>query len=110
MRRIRINRLFEIENEFAASSLMPQDRIDQIGRASALTCPECHAVLYKIEDERVLRFRCQLGHAFSAKTLLQDLAASREDALWSAVRAIFEESELARCLAQNSRSSDAQLV
>jgi two-component system chemotaxis response regulator CheB len=70
MRRIRLIGSSEIENDFAEFSLVPQDRLDQIGRASALTCPECHAVLYKIEDERVLRFRCQLGHGFSATTLL----------------------------------------
>ena len=77
-----------IENEFADASQVPQDWLEQIGIASTSTCPECRSVLYKIRDERALRFRCQLGHGFSAKTLLQDLAAAREDALWSAVRAV----------------------
>jgi two-component system chemotaxis response regulator CheB len=101
-------RVFEIENEFANECLVPQDRLEEIATASALTCPECRAVLYKIRDERALRFRCQLGHGFSGKTLLQDLAAAREDALWSAVRAVLEESELARSLAQDSRLSDTE--
>jgi len=42
--------------------------------------------------------------------LLQDLAAAREDALWSAVRAVLEEAELARCLARDACSSDSQLA
>jgi two-component system chemotaxis response regulator CheB len=79
-------RLFEVENEFADDTLVPQRRIGEIATASALTCPECHAVLYKIKDDRAPRFRCQLGHAFSAKTLLQDLAAAREDALVGGAR------------------------
>jgi two-component system chemotaxis response regulator CheB len=105
-----IMRLFMIENEFADASRVPHDRLEEIGIASTLTCPECRSVLYKIRDERALRFRCQLGHAFSAKTLLQDLAAAREDALWFAVRAVFEEAELARCLVQDSGSRDTHLA
>jgi len=103
-------RLFAIENEFADDGLVPQNRVEEIAIASALTCPECHAVLYKIRDERAPRFRCRLGHGFSAKTLLQDLAAAREDALWSAVRAVLEESELAHCLARDACSKDFQLA
>ena len=41
---------------------------------------------------------------------MQDLAAAREDTLWSAVRAVFEEAELARCLVQDSRFCDTHLV
>jgi hypothetical protein len=55
-----------IESEFADASRIPHDRLDEIGIASTLTCPERRSVLYKIRDERALRFRCQLGHGFSA--------------------------------------------
>jgi len=103
-------RLLMIENEFADASRVSHDRLEEIGIASTSTCPECRSVLYKIRDERALRFRCQLGHGFSAKTLLQDLAAAREDTLWSAVRAVFEEAELARCLVQDSRFCDTHLA
>jgi two-component system chemotaxis response regulator CheB len=57
-------------------------------------------VLFEIADLRVLRYRCKLGHGFSGKTLLQDLAAAREEALWSALRAINEDAELAKRLAE----------
>ena len=43
-----------------------------------------------------------MGHAFSAKALLRDLAAAREDTLWSAMRAITVEADLARRLAEGS--------
>lgn len=64
--------------------IVPQGHVDAVGAASALTCPEFHAVLYKIRDQRAPRFRCKLGHGFSAKALLQGLATACEDALWSA--------------------------
>jgi hypothetical protein len=43
-----------------------------------------------------------MGHAFSANALLRDLAAAREDTLWSAMRAITVEADLARRLAEGS--------
>jgi len=71
--------------------------------------PECRSVLYKFRDERVLHFRCQLGHGFSARTLFQNLAAAREDALWFAMRAVVEEAALSRYLMRDSGSRDTHL-
>ena len=56
-----------------------------------------HAV--RDRDARVLRYRCKIGHGVSGKTLLQDLAADREEAFWSALRAITE-ADLAHRLAE----------
>ena len=46
-----------------------------------------------------------VGHGFSAKTLLRDLAAAGEDALWSALRAITEEPTLVRQLAAEATTA-----
>jgi len=72
----------------------------QLGTASAIACPECRGVLFEIADQRVLRYRCKLGHGFSGKTLLRDMAAAREEALCSALRAINEEAELPQQLVE----------
>lgn len=47
----------EIENE------------DRPGRPSAFACPDCGGVLWEIEDSGFLRFRCRVGHAFTARHL-----------------------------------------
>lgn len=83
-----------------------EKRLSDIGTASELSCPECGAVLFEVSDKRVLRCRCRVGHGFSAKTLLRDLAAAREDVLWSALRAISEEAALARRLAEHTGPDD----
>jgi putative hydrolase len=73
-----------------------------------LTCPECHGVLGEVRDRRVLRFRCQTGHAYSAMTLLKALAATSEAAVGASLRALAQESELARRLAvQPGHAADA---
>lgn len=51
-----------------------------------------------IEDEKVLRFRCRVGHAFSAHSLLAAQSEVLEEALWSALRLIEEKAEMARRL------------
>jgi two-component system chemotaxis response regulator CheB len=57
---------------------------------SANTCPECHGVLVRIREDRVLRFRCHTGHAFSLQTLLADVDSAIDHSLWNAIRAIEE--------------------
>jgi two-component system, chemotaxis family, protein-glutamate methylesterase/glutaminase len=38
--------------------------LDEIGDRTALTCPDCHGVLWSIKDTEVPRFRCHVGHAY----------------------------------------------
>ena len=54
---------------------------------SPFTCPECHGVLARIREGRVVRFRCHTGHAFSADSLLASVTESIESMLWGALRA-----------------------
>ena len=57
---------------------------------SPFTCPECHGVLARIREGRVVRFRCHTGHAFSADSLLASVTESIESLLWDALRAADE--------------------
>ena len=43
---------------------------DMLGTPSRFTCPECHGALWEIDDGSMLRFRCHVGHAFTADTVL----------------------------------------
>ena len=56
-------------------------------------------MLGEVRDRRVLRFRCQTGHAYSAMTLLKVLATISEAAVGASLRALAQEAELARRLA-----------
>jgi chemotaxis response regulator CheB len=48
----------------------------------------CGGVLRQIEDDKMLRFKCRVGHALSEHTLLAAQSDNIEKALWTALRAL----------------------
>jgi two-component system chemotaxis response regulator CheB len=58
------------------------------------TCPECRGPLTKLQDENVIEFRCLVGHLYSPAALLQEHSQVQETALWAAVVALEEATEL----------------
>ena len=73
------------------------------GTPSRFTCPECNGVLWEIDDENLLRFRCRVGHAYSAETLLAEQSDTVEAAMWAALRALEENVALMSRLADRMR-------
>jgi len=78
---------------------------DKPGRPSAYGCPDCGGALWEIQDGEWLRFRCRVGHAFSAEGLLRSETKAVESALWNAFRALHENAALARRLAKRARDN-----
>ena len=74
------------------------------GPPSALTCPDCGGALWEQADGEVVRYRCHVGHAYTADSMVGAHAALVEAALWSAVRALEEKAQLSRRLAERSHS------
>jgi two-component system chemotaxis response regulator CheB len=60
---------------------------DHVGRPSQWPCPDCSGVLWEVGDE-VPRFRCRVGHAWSAESLLHAQSEEVEFALWMALRSL----------------------
>ena len=103
-------RVIELEHYIsdAGVALTDRDWWNELVTPCGLTCPECQGVLGEVRDRRVLRFRCQTGHAYSAMTLLRVLAATSEAAVGASLRALAQEAELARRLAiQPAHATDA---
>ncbi len=73
---------------------------DRPGTPSAFTCPECHGVLFELRDGQLVRFRCRVGHAYGAETLLAEQGGAVEAALWTAMRALKERAALARRMSE----------
>lgn len=88
----------EEEADIAEFNLNAIKREDRPGVPSQFTCPECHGVLFEIDEHGLLRFRCRVGHAYSSETLLADQSTMLEDALWTALRSLEENIALARRL------------
>lgn len=74
------------------------------GRPSVFACPECHGVLWEVENGEILRFRCRVGHSYTAQSLRVALSEASEEALWMAMRALDEKADLLRRVAARSPS------
>jgi two-component system, chemotaxis family, protein-glutamate methylesterase/glutaminase len=94
------------EQEMESSELIAS--IEQLGKISRLTCPDCHGALWEINDSDILRYRCHVGHAFSAESLNEGQSQMLEVALWSAVRALEEQMMLAKRIVERARNSNQQ--
>ena len=92
------------QQEMEADEML--DSIEKLGKVSRLTCPDCHGALWEIKDDEILRFRCHVGHAYSAAALSDGQSQMLETALWSAVRALEEQILLARRIVERARKAN----
>ncbi len=93
----------EIEVRMAEQNPATMATTPPPGELSALTCPECRGPLWEAHDNGLLRFRCRVGHAFSAESMLAEQSEALEEALWTAVNTLEESALMAARLAQEAR-------
>ena len=99
----------EIESRIAEQEMESDEllaSVEKIGKISKLTCPDCNGALWEIKDVDILRYRCHVGHAFSAESLTEGQTQMLEVALWSAVRALEEQAVLARRIVERARKTN----
>jgi two-component system chemotaxis response regulator CheB len=92
----------EFENRIAQADKDAIEDDGRPGKPSQFGCPECGGVLWELEDEQIVRFRCRVGHAYSAESLLESQTEGLEAALWSALRALEEKASLTRRLVERA--------
>ncbi len=73
------------------------------GKPSPYGCPECGGVLWEVDQSGLLRFRCRVGHAYTARHLRAEQRHAVEAALWAALRALEESASLYRRMADRAR-------
>src|SRR6195952_873712 len=79
-----------LEVQIAAGRPSTTDMIAQISVPVALSCPSCSGVLSEIAEPSRLRFRCQIGHAYTASTLEKEQEAAVAEAVGVALRVLEE--------------------
>lgn len=91
----------ERENTIAAD-VQPDPDPDAyvLGPASGYTCPDCQGSLADIGDTG--RYRCRVGHAWTAEALLAAQGSEWERALWVALRVLEEKASLTRKMAEQA--------
>jgi len=95
-----------------APALMEEAQVDEdrpdavlgapMGPPSGFVCPDCSGALFVVAEQPVLRFRCRIGHGWTAESLVAQHDVTVETALWMAVRTLKEKAELAERLARRA--------
>jgi two-component system chemotaxis response regulator CheB len=92
----------KLEVEIAAGGRIDTPTLEKLAQPVPLTCPDCGGVLSYVHNERPLRFRCQVGHAFTGKALLHDQESSVDEAIRVALRIIEERAELVERMSRDA--------
>jgi two-component system, chemotaxis family, protein-glutamate methylesterase/glutaminase len=99
-----------LEVEIAAGERIGAASLVPVARPSPLTCPGCGGVLSQINAGPPLRFRCQVGHAYTADALAGEQESRVDEALRVALRIIEERAELVHRMAEDGRHSGRRAV
>jgi len=97
------SRTLEKETRLAEVDMATVEDNNKVGRPSMYSCPDCGGVLWELDDADFPRFRCRVGHEYSAAALGEEQSASLEKGLWSAFRSLEEHASFARRLALRAR-------
>jgi two-component system chemotaxis response regulator CheB len=71
----------------------------------ALSCPACGGVLSQIKRWPPLRFRCQVGHSYTAEALETEKECTLDEAIRVALRIVEERAVLAQKMADDARQA-----
>ncbi len=99
-----------LEVEIAAGERVDSEVIRKFSDPAALTCPSCGGVLSAIRDAKPLRFRCQVGHTFTADVLAKEQESAIDEALRVALRIVEERAELVSRMARDGERSGRRAV
>ncbi len=98
-----IPKSIRLEAAIAAQEAGGVDSVDRLGEPSQLTCPECHGAMWEIRTEGQLRYRCHVGHAYTAETMLAAEEEEVERLLTTLLRSHRERALLVRRVAEAAR-------
>lgn len=83
---------------------------DKPGSPAAYVCPECNGTLWEVREGELLRFRCRVGHAYGAESLLAAKSEELEGALWTALRTLEEKAALHGRMAERAQKRQSPRV
>jgi two-component system, chemotaxis family, protein-glutamate methylesterase/glutaminase len=93
----------ETESQIAAFDMDAIEDDDHPGEPSVFACPDCGGTLWELHDGDLIRFRCRVGHAWTANGLLAQQSNGIETALWTGLRALEERAALCDRITERMR-------
>ena len=96
----------ELESRIAGLDPTAVDSGERPGEISGYTCPECSGPLFEIQDGKLIRFRCRVGHAHTAESMLAEKTEALENALYVALNTLEESADMVERLAARSRERE----
>jgi len=93
----------QLEVEIALGRPLGSDGNNKLGNPVPLSCPACGGVLSQMRSSPPLRFRCQVGHAYTAQALAAEQEGSVDEALRVALRIVEERAVLTQKMANEAR-------
>jgi two-component system chemotaxis response regulator CheB len=104
------SRTVRYEVEIAKTGRSSMNDMDSLGRRSVLACPDCGGVMWEIDEGEATRYRCHVGHTYTAELMSLALDEGLRRALASALRALEERGALARKLHRQAVNSGHRLL
>jgi len=90
-----------MEAKIAEQTVSNIRREEMLGEPVPISCPECNGPLWQMESKGIERYRCHVGHGYTAKTLMASQDTVVEQALWAAMRTMEERANLSRMTYKN---------
>jgi two-component system, chemotaxis family, protein-glutamate methylesterase/glutaminase len=102
-----VSRLIALESKFVRMEAMNMEDMDTIGAHAGVSCPECHGPVWKINDGTLERYRCHVGHAYTAQSMVEGQIEAQETHLWQALRLMKERVSLMRAMSGSAMADPA---
>ncbi len=103
-----VTKEIEAESKIAEQQMNTQEflkNVESIGTRTTYTCPECNGSIWQIgKTEPLMRFRCHIGHSYTANVFLAEQTQNLENSLWSAVRVMEEKVTFLRHLSEQMKN------
>jgi two-component system chemotaxis response regulator CheB len=92
-----------IETKIAKRVLSDLPSVNALGKQVPFNCPGCGGVLWEVDKDDVIRYRCHTGHAYTAASLLAEQTKMIEETMWTALRMFEERRNLMVTMAKEQR-------